>query len=129
MTEEVLAVRWGPGPIAAALLPAEIDAANAGKVSALLDSVLVREPVILVADMTVTRFCDSSGAAVLVRAAKKAARVGVSLRVVVVSPVVQRAFDVLRLGALLDVRPSLAAALADTVPGLGLFGRGGVPAP
>ena len=129
MTDEMLAVRWGPGPIAVAMLPGEIDAANAGKVSAVLDSVLVREPVILVADMTLTRFCDSSGAAVLVRAAKKAARVGVLLRVVVASPVVRRAFEVLRLGAVVGVQSSLAAALDDAVPGLSWYGLGGVPAP
>ena len=91
--------------------------ATAGAATRLLDSALVREPVVLVVDMTGTRFCDSAAAAVLVRAAKSAARAGVSLRVAVTSPVVRRAFELLRLGQVVDLYPDLEAALRDVSPG------------
>ncbi|MGE5135387.1 MAG: hypothetical protein ACM32E_21060 [Gemmatimonadota bacterium] len=51
------------------------------------------------------------------RASKKAAWAGVSLRVAVTSPTVRKALNLLRLGQILDVYPGLeAAALHDVTP-------------
>lgn len=129
MAEQALTVRWEPGPVAVVHAPEELDMATAGAVTRLLDSVLVREPVVLVVDMTGTRFCDSAAAAVLIRANKQAARLGVSLRVVVTSPAVRKAFALLRLGQVVDVYPGLEAALRDVPPGPGQFGHGKLLAP
>ena len=123
MAEEALAVRWEPGPVAVVQAPEELDMATAGAVTRLLDSVLAREPAVLVVDMTGTRFCDSTAAAVLIRASKKAAQAGVSLRVAVTSPAVRRAFQLLRLGQIIDVYPGLEAALHDAARGPGLTGK------
>ena len=123
MAEEAPAVRWEPGPVAVVRAPEELDMATAGAVNRLLDSVLAREPVVLVVDMTGTRFSDSTAAAVLIRANKKAARAGASLRVAVTSPAVRRAFELLRLGQVVDMYPCLEAALRDVTPGLGPRGH------
>ena len=129
MAEQALAVRWEPGPVAVVPLPEELDLVTAAAVTRRVDSVLVREPVVLVVDMAGTRFCDSEAAAVLIRANKKAIRVGVSLRVAVASPAVRKAFELLRLGQVVDVYPGLEAALRDVTPALGQFGHGKLSAP
>ena len=127
MAEEALAVRWEPGPVAVVHAPQELDMATAGAVTRLLDAVLAREPAVLVVDMTSTRFCDSTAAAVLIRANKEAARAGVSLRVAVTSPTVRKAFELLRLGQVVEVYPGLEAALHDVTPSQ--LGRGKLSAP
>lgn len=119
MAEEALPVRWEPGPAAVVHAPEELDMATAGALTRDLDLLLAREPTVLVVDMTGTRFCDSAAAAVLIRASKKAARTGVSLRVAVTSPAVRKAFNLLRLGQIVDVYPSLEAALHDVGPAPG----------
>ncbi len=123
MAEETQAVRWEPGPVAVVHAPEECDMATARAMTRMLEAVLVREPAVLVVDMTGTRFCDSAGAAVLIRASKKAARAGVSLRVGVTSPAVRKAFNLLRLGQIVDVYPGLEAALHDAASGPGLTGK------
>ena len=123
MAEEPLAVRWEPGPVAVVHAPQELDMATAGAMTRLLDSVLSRQPVVLVVDMTGTRFCDSTAAAVLIRANKKAARSGVSLRVAVTSPAVRQAFRLLRLEQVVDVYPDLEAALRDATAAPGQSGH------
>ena len=129
MAEETLPVRWEPGPVAVVGAPGELDMATAGAMTRLLEAVLAREPAVLVVDMTGTRFCDSAAAAVLIRASKKAARAGISLRVAVTSPAVRQAFRLLRLGQVVDVYPDLEAALRVVTPGPGLAGPGNRPAP
>ena len=117
MADDSLPVRWEPAPVAVVHAPQELDVATVGALTRVLDSVLVREPAVLVVDMTGTRFCDSAVAAVLIRASKKAAQAGVSLRVAVTSPAVRQAFRLLGLGQVVDVYPGLAAALHDVSPG------------
>ena len=128
MAEETLPVRWEPGPVAVLHAPGELDMATAGAMTRMLEAVLVREPAVLVVDMTGTRFCDSAAAAVLIRASKKAARAGVSLRVAVTSPAVRQTFRLLRLGQVVDVYPGLEAALHDVPRGPRQPGHGEPPA-
>jgi anti-anti-sigma factor len=65
----------------------------------------------VIADMTGTRFCDSSGISVLVLAYQKALSNSAELRLVVLSTAVLRALTLVRIDHLLPVHPSLAEAL------------------
>ena len=96
-------------PAAVIALPAEIDMANADQVGQQLGSPGVRA---VIADMTATRFCDSSGINMLVRVHQQAAANGTELRLVVASPAVLRVLTLLGLDDLLAVYPSLSQALA-----------------
>ncbi len=80
-------------PAVVIALPAEIDMANAGRVAA-------------------TRFCDSSGISVLVRAHKQAVASRTELRLVVPSGAVLRALTLVRMDDVLPIYPSLSQALA-----------------
>src|SRR6266849_1249659 len=69
-------------PAVVIALPAEIDMANAGRVAAELGSAFAPGVRTVIADMTATRFCDSSGISVLVRAHKQAVASRTELRLV-----------------------------------------------
>jgi anti-sigma B factor antagonist len=62
--------------------------------------------------MTATRFCDSSGISLLVRAHQQAAASRTELRLVVAYPAVLRALTLGGLDQLLPIYPSLSQALA-----------------
>jgi anti-anti-sigma factor len=64
-------------------LRAEIDMANDRGVSQQLDCALASGAAVVVADMTGTRFCDSTGLRVLVLAHKQAAAQNTELRLVI----------------------------------------------
>lgn len=64
------------------------------------------------ADLTATRFCDSSGISVLVRAHKQAVANGTQLRLVVHSAVVLRSLRLVQMDSLLPICPTLSQALA-----------------
>lgn len=66
----------------------------------------------LVADMTATTFCDSAGITALVRAARRAAANGATMRLATASPPVLRVFSLLGIDQLIDVHPSVEAARA-----------------
>jgi len=100
-----------PRPVVVAL-PAEIDMATAGQAGADLGSVLTRTPCTVIADMTATRFCDSSGISMLVRAHKQAAANGTELRLVVRSAAVLRTMTLAGIGKLLPIFPTVTQALA-----------------
>jgi anti-sigma B factor antagonist len=93
-------------------LPAEIDIANAGQVGEQLSSAIAQGAGIVIADMTSTRFCDSSGISMLVQAHRQAAANGAELRLVVLATAVLRALKLVRMDFLLPIYPSLDAALA-----------------
>jgi anti-sigma B factor antagonist len=93
-------------------LPAEIDIANADRVSQQLASVLTPGVRTVIADMTATRFCDSSGMSMLARAYKQAAANRTELRLVVLSTTVLRTLTLVGLDQLLPIYPSLSQALA-----------------
>jgi anti-sigma B factor antagonist len=99
-----------PGPVVVAL-PPEIDMATAVQAGEELGSVLVGNPSTVVADMTATRFCDSSGISMLVRAHKQAAANGTELRLVVRSTAVLRTLGLAGIGQLLPIFPTVTQAL------------------
>ena len=99
-------------PAVVIALPAEIDMANADRVGQQLRSALTPGVATVIADMTATRFCDSSGINMLVRAHQQAAANGTVLRLVVASTAVLRTLTLLGLDDLLAIYPSLSQALA-----------------
>ena len=102
------------GSLAVVTLPAEIDIVNDREVDEEFNSLLTAQRAsVVVADLTLTRFCDSAGIAALVRARKRASALGAGLRVVVPGGTVLRILQVLGADRVLDVYPSLDAALAE----------------
>jgi len=100
-----------PAQTAVLTLPAEIDITNAGRLCGKVGSALVSGATVVVADMTATTFCDSSGARILVLAWGQAAMNGIDLRIVVPSTTVRRGFTLMGLDGFLPFYPSLSAAL------------------
>ena len=94
-------------------LPAEIDATNAGRIGEELGSAFAPGVAAVIADMTATTFCDSSGARELLLAHNKATADGIELRMVMPSAGVRRIFQLTGLDQVLAIYPSLAAGCAD----------------
>jgi len=103
--------RTGAQPVVVTM-PAEIDITNADRIGEELSSAIARGAGIVVADMTGTRFCNSSGISMLVMAHRQAAANDADLRLVVPSAAVLRALKLVRMDRLLPIYPSLGAALA-----------------
>lgn len=93
-------------------LPREIDAVNSAEVMAVLAGVCVPGVTTVIADMTLTTFCDSSAVRALVRAHKVATSRGAVLKVAVTSDAVLRVFELTGLSAVLRLYPSVDAAMA-----------------
>src|SRR5262245_41086396 len=93
-------------------MPAEIDITTADRIGEELSSAIARGAGIVVADMTGTRFCNSSGISMLVMAHRQAAANDADLRLVVPSAAVLHALKLVRMDRLLPIYPSLDAALA-----------------
>jgi anti-sigma B factor antagonist len=98
-------------PAVVVALPAEIDMANAGRVGQQLGSAFAPGVSTVIADMTATTFCDSSGIGMLVRAHKQAAATSTQLRLVVPSAAVVQALTLVQMDYLLPIYPSLSQAL------------------
>lgn len=98
-------------PVVAA--PEEIDIGNAGLLRAALLQVAAHGYATVVLDLSRTRFCDSAGLTVLIRAHKGAIAEGGELRLVVGTPQVQRILTVTGLRQLLRYFPSVTAAVAE----------------
>ena len=111
MTEQSLPVRM-VGSLAVVTLPDEIDLLNVDQIHQGLEELVGSGPGSLVVDMTQTRYCDSAGIATLVRVAKSAKSAQVPLRVAVSDPVT-RIMRLLGAERVIDVDPSLAAALGE----------------
>ncbi len=109
MTEQGLPVRM-IGSLAVITLPPEIDLLNVPQIHDGLADLVGSGPAAVVVDMTQTRYCDSAGIATLVRVAKAARSAQVPLRVAVSDPVM-RIMHLLGAERVVDVYPSLAAAL------------------
>jgi len=103
-------------PAVVVALPAEIDMANAEQVGQQLGSAFAPGVKMVIADMTATTFCDSSGISMLVRARKQAAANSTQLRLVVPSTAVVRTLTLVRMDSLLPIYPSLSQALAAVQP-------------
>jgi len=99
-------------PAVVIALPAEIDMANADRVSQQVGSAFTPSVKTVIANMTATRFYDSSGINMLVRAHQQAAANRTELRLVVPSTAVLRTLTLTGLDQLLPIYPSLSQALA-----------------
>jgi anti-anti-sigma factor len=99
-------------PAVVVALPAEIDMANADGVDQQLDAAFAPGVKTVIADMTATRFCDSSGIGALARAHRRAVAHGTQLRLVVPSAVVLSALRLVQMDCLLSIHPTLSQALA-----------------
>jgi anti-sigma B factor antagonist len=104
------------GQVAVVSLPVEIDLVNAGQVREDLLSLLNRGPSTLIVDLGGTTFCDSAGVNALVRAYQRACACGAGMRLVVAAPNVQRVLAITGVDSLIDIYPSVAAALTDEPP-------------
>jgi anti-sigma B factor antagonist len=91
--------------------PAEIDLNNAVELQDELDAALDRGITTLVVDMSGTTFCDSAGAAALVRAQTRATDMNADLRVVIIKEsFVRRVFELNGVDQILPIYTSLDAA-------------------
>jgi anti-anti-sigma factor len=102
--------------LAVVAAPLELDVTNAEDMGAALIKAATHSPIVI-ADLTVTEFCDSVAIQVLVNAAKFLARDHRELRVVVTAPEVTRVLGVLGLTDVLAVFPSLIEAVASGFDG------------
>ena len=92
--------------------PAEIDATAADQLRTVLLHSAARGHATIVVDMTRTRFCDSAGLTVLVRAHRRAVVEGGELRLVIAAGgTVARIFAITRLDLVIPVFGSLDEAL------------------
>jgi anti-sigma B factor antagonist len=101
------------GRTAVIALPVEIDITNADQVREDLLSVVNQGAALLVADLSKTTFCDSSGISALARTFRRAQASGGAMRLAVSTPAVQRVLALTGVDRLLDIYPSVAAALSD----------------
>ena len=111
MSEDRFLVSWD-GQTAVVRLPAEIDLTIADEVREALLSVLNKGALGLVVDMTATTFCDSAGITALVRASRRADATGATMRVAASGLPVLRVFSLVGIDRLIDIHPTVDAALA-----------------
>ena len=97
-------------PILAA--PEEIDITIAQDLRAALLDAAAHGPGTLVADLTRTRFCDSSGLHALLSAQKRTQAAGGQILLVIHRTAAPRVFEVTRIDSLIPTFTSLAEALA-----------------
>jgi anti-sigma B factor antagonist len=100
------------GQAAVISAPVEIDVGNAAEVEKCLLSVLGHGGRVLVVDMTTTTFCDCAGAYAIMACWKRAGAEGSSLRLAVRAPAVSYVFSITGASRLIDIYPTVAAALA-----------------
>jgi anti-anti-sigma factor len=100
-------------------LPAEIDLTNAERVADDLLAAFRPDVRVVVADMTRTTLCEASGVRGLVRAGNRASASQAELRVVAQSDLVLRVLRLVDADAVLQIYPSLDAALAARLPRVG----------
>jgi anti-sigma B factor antagonist len=94
-------------------LPAEVDVSNETEVERALTTALATRPAVVIADGTLTEFCDCAAVAALIGARKRAATAGIELRIVITNARVHRVLELLGAETVLPVYPSLEAAQAD----------------
>jgi anti-sigma B factor antagonist len=92
-------------------LPAEVDISNAARYGRDLIDAFGSRARVVIADMSATEFCDSSGLRQLLIAGDEASRTGGELRVVVRSAAVLRTMHVSGIDTALLLYGSLAEAL------------------
>ena len=94
-------------------LPAEVDVSNADQIRQDLAAVVAQDASLVIVDMSTTTFCDSAGVTALVRAVRRANASGVGLRVATSAPAVSRVLAITGVDRLIEIYPSVAAAMAD----------------
>jgi anti-sigma B factor antagonist len=97
-------------------LPAEIDLANAEDAGEQLRSAFTRSMAVVVADLTSTVFCDSSGARQLVLSHNYADFHDARMRFVTPDRNLLRVLTVTGVDQLLSIYPSLDAAVCGSIP-------------
>jgi anti-anti-sigma factor len=94
------------------VLPAEIDVTNSELVHDQLVAALTPGVSVVVADMTSTSFCDSSGVHAVIFAHEAAAARGVQMRIAVLPEgSVRRVLQLIGVASVVPVYPSLAEAM------------------
>ncbi|HWG01441.1 MAG TPA: STAS domain-containing protein [Trebonia sp.] len=111
VSRERFPVRWSR-QTAVITLSGEIDLTIADEAGAALLAALSQGPTTLIVDMSQATFCDSAGVNALVRAARRATAGNVELRIVAAAAPVLRVFSLVGIDRVLEVHPSVAAALA-----------------
>jgi len=101
------------GRVAVVTLPPEVDVSNAGQIRQDLASVLAQDASLVIVDMSATTFCDSAGVRALVRASREANASGAGLRVAAGATAVTRVLAITGVDRLIEIYPSVAAAMAD----------------
>ena len=110
MTEETA------GPRAIVALPGEIDITNSAAIKSSLLGTL-DNPGLVIADMTGTTFCDSSGLRMLIVARDRAAASGCTLRIVIrPDSSVARSLAILGMDRMLPIYASVADAMPADLP-------------
>jgi anti-sigma B factor antagonist len=105
-------VRWA-GKTVVVEFPAEVDVNNAGRIRALLMSLVEESGAqVVIVDMSGTTFCDSAGVTALATAYRKAVAQGADVKVVATTVPVLRIFELTGLDQILGVFSSMAAALS-----------------
>jgi anti-anti-sigma factor len=94
------------------VLPVEIDSCCAERVSSELAASLSEGVSVVVADLSGTGFCDSSGVRALIAFHQRAVANGTELRLVVPSPTVLRIFELMGVDQVLSVYATLGSAMA-----------------
>jgi anti-anti-sigma factor len=92
-------------------MPDEIDIGNAAGVQAALEQALEGGATTLVVDMSRTTFCASEGLHILIRIHLQAAEAGANLRLAAPARIVRRVLELTAADQILDLYPSLEAAL------------------
>lgn len=93
-------------------LPREIDVTNSpGVREALLAAIRLR-PGLVIADMTATTFCDSSGMSAIVHAYRQAVAADTDMRIVIALPAARRVFELNGVDTVIGIYPDLPAALS-----------------
>jgi anti-sigma B factor antagonist len=100
----------GAGPVIVGL-PTEIDMQNADEVRDRLCAEAKPGIAVVVADLSLTEFCDSMGIREIVRGLRLLAGVGVELRLVIPPGTVRRVMQLIGLDQAVTVWPSVAAAV------------------
>jgi anti-sigma B factor antagonist len=125
--EHLASVRVGSW--AMVVLPVEIDAVCARRVGDELAHALGEGVTVLIADLSGTAFCDSSGVRMLVEINRAAMDNGTGLRLVVPSASVRRVLELMGVDELLAVYPTLGEAMADAPGGSAAAPGGAAAAP
>jgi anti-anti-sigma factor len=97
-------------------LPPEIDIVNARRIGNKLSAVARSGASVVIADMSLTTFCDCAGAHSILQAHHHAAAQHTELRLALPSPAVRRIFAILALDRLLPIYPTLDTALTGVIP-------------